>query len=350
MDRREFLIKSATGIAALAAPAWLKATPSRPAAKLARLADDRYELISEDPDRLRILQITDTHFGTPKPANLLTDAQTKKLIRALVDQQNPALIFHTGDFINNDTEGVDHSAIDFMNDLGTPWSLVFGNHDHSKGQKNGISLDDYYKRLQNHAVGFHTYKENGLEKRDYCFRIDIRPATGPIAYSLFAFNCGSPITQMVVTESQLNWLRSQLEADKRANHDHPILVMQHIPTIEYKTLFEEKAAIGRQGEKVCFESDMGAVFETYRASARVKAVFCGHDHVNDYFGDHKGIKLAYGRVSGWSGYGDWQRGGRVIDLDLKNRSSKTRVVLPQGAVEKQEWNKTLTEGQIGRPN
>lgn len=339
VDRREFLRVTAAGAAAAAFPTILSAQPVAKKAEVVRTGTDRFDLIVDQPGSVRILQVTDTHFGRTDGKHVESDALSRKLIRKLVDEQNPALVFHTGDFINNDLEKPDHSAIGFMNDLGTPWSLVFGNHDHSQGKEGSISLDDYYKRLENHATGY--IEKDG--QREYAYRIDIRRGKEAPGFTLFGFNCGSPVTTMKVTEGQIAWLKTQLEEDKRKGHNQPILVMQHIPTIEYKTLYDDKAATGRQGEKVCFESDSGSVFETYRESGRVRAVFCGHDHVNDYLGRHQEILLAYGRVSGWSGYGDWQRGGRALDLNLKDRTFRTRVVLPSGATEKPEWALTLKD-------
>ncbi len=341
ITRRELLQGAAAGAAALGLPSL-----SFPAAKMnktrvIRKAEDRFDLVLPSRDRVRILQLTDTHFGTPSDENKLKDEATKKLIRQLVDDHQPDLIFHTGDFINNDRDGVLHSAFDFMNDLGTPWSMVFGNHDHSTGNAGGISLDDYYARLENHATGFHNRSTGG---RDYCYRLDLRTENAKPFASLFAFNCGGPKTGMIINETQSEWLMKQLERDKSAGVTTPILVMQHIPTVEYKTLFDEKAATGRQGEAVCFEQDKGAIFGTYQASGRVKAVFCGHDHVNDYFGDHKGVRLVYGRCTGYSGYGDWQRGARIIDLTQGERAQKTRVVLGKGCTETPEWSSTLAEG------
>jgi 3',5'-cyclic AMP phosphodiesterase CpdA len=339
VDRRDFLKVTAAGAATVAFPTILSARAVAPKAKVVRVANDRFELVYEGSAPVRILQLTDTHFGRDSDKHRASDVLSQKLIRQLVDEQKPALVFHTGDFINNDLEKPDHSAIGFMNDLGTPWSLVFGNHDHAQGREGGISLDDYYGRLENHATGF--IEGNG--KREYAYRIDIRKGKEAPGFSLFGFNCGNPVSMMKVTDGQIAWLKAQLEEDKRKGHTQPILVMQHIPMIEYKTLYDAKDATGRQGEKVCFEQDNGSVFETYRQSGRVHAVFCGHDHVNDYLGRHKEILLAYGRVSGWSGYGDWQRGGRVIDMNLRDRTFRTRVVLPSGAVEKPEWAVTMKD-------
>lgn len=340
MTRRELLQGAAAGAAALCLPSFSFPASSMNKARVIRNAEDRFDLILPSRDRVRILQITDTHFGTPTEENKLKDEATKKLIRQMVDDHQPDLVFHTGDFINNDKDGVNHSAIDFMNGLGTPWSLVFGNHDHPNGNTGSISLDDYYARLENHAIGFHDRPKGG---RDYCYRIDLRVENAKPFASLFAFNCGGPRTGMIINETQTEWLMTQLDKDKSAGVTTPILVMQHIPTVEFKTLYDEEAATGRQGESVCFELDKGAIFAAYEASGRVKGVFCGHDHVNDYFGDHKGVRLVYGRCTGYSGYGDWQRGARIIDLSSGERAHKTRVVIGKGASEKPDWSRTFSE-------
>ena len=44
------------------------------------------------------------------------------------------------------------------------------------------------------------------------------------------------------------------------------------------------------------------------------ATFAGHDHDNDYIGMLYNVGLAFGRVSGWDAYGDFERGGRIIEL------------------------------------
>ena len=43
---------------------------------------------------------------------------------------------------------------------------------------------------------------------------------------------------------------------------------------------------------------------------------CGHDHNNDYYGQYKGINLAYGRKTGYGSYGPYKflRGARVFEI------------------------------------
>ncbi|CAN8275362.1 unnamed protein product [Cochlearia groenlandica] len=60
-------------------------------------------------------------------------------------------------------------------------------------------------------------------------------------------------------------------------------------------------------------------------SRRVKSVFVGHDHLNDFCGKHKGLNLCYGGGFGYHGYGKagWSRRARVVAVDLnKKRKGK----------------------------
>ncbi|MBA4293085.1 hypothetical protein C0431_08945 [bacterium] len=306
--------------------------------RVKRIETDRFDVVLGGQEKFRILQLTDTHFGTAAPDARIKDRMSETLIRGLVEEHRPDFIFHTGDFINNDRENPEFGALDFMNSLGVPWSVVLGNHDHPNGKAGQRSLEQYYEGLKEATVGF---ADKGAGARDYCFRIDLRREDSKPFASLLAFNTGDPQSGMKVNATQTEWFRRQLVADQAKGIDCPFLVMQHIPTIEYHEVYEQKLAIGRRGEAVCFEIDKGEIFSQYVESKRVRAVFCGHDHVNDYTGIYRDVALVYGRCSGFNGYGDWHRGGRLIDIDVRTGRGETRVVLADQAVEKSEWSRTL---------
>ena len=69
--------------------------------------------------------------------------------------------------------------------------------------------------------------------------------------------------------------------------------------------------------------------------------FVGHDHVNDYQGDLHGIRLCYGRGSGFNTYGraGFLHGARVIRLREERRKSLTHGFgLRMGHVKRQHDN------------
>lgn len=73
------------------------------------------------------------------------------------------------------------------------------------------------------------------------------------------------------------------------------------------------------------------MFNTILDCGDVKAVFCGHDHNNDYAMDNRGILLAYGRYTGGDTvYNDIPNGARVILLKENSNTFSTWVTLKGG--------------------
>jgi 3',5'-cyclic AMP phosphodiesterase CpdA len=324
MKRRSFLATSSLSGLALTRELAIGAfhAPARADEGEQRLGDlliqrrqsDQYEVrFTPARDRaLRLLQITDTHFY-PGPAA----ERTAAVIRGLVATEKPDLVIHTGDFVNNDSFGqVEWKGLEIMNDLSVPWTLCFGNHDYPVKQGPGsLSLDEISGRI-GHGLQGHVDSPAG---RHYCFRYDLLPGDGvKPAASLFFFQVGYAQGDRKISTPQLEWFDRQIAADEEREVDAPITVFVHIPLLEYRALFERGPVEGVKGENVCFDSDTGESFARFARTTRVAGVFCGHDHVNNYHGDWEGIDLAYGRVTGWGGYGgpDWQRGGRLVELDL----------------------------------
>ena len=324
MKRRRFLACSSLSGVALARAISIGAfhAPARADEAQQRLGDllihrlqsDRYE-VRFTPGRqrpVRLLQITDTHFHP----SASTD-RTAAVIRGIVAAEKPDLVIHTGDFVNNDARGpVEWKALEIMNYLPVPWTLCFGNHDYPVNQGPGsLPLDAIHQRI-GHGLQGHVDAPTG---RHYCFRYDLFAGDGVgAAASLFFFQVGYAMGDRKISEEQLEWFDRQMAADADHGIDAPITVFVHIPLLEHHKLYERGPIEGVKAENVCFDSDTGESFKRFAGSRRVVGVFCGHDHVNNYHGDWEGTDLAYGRVTGWGGYGppDWQRGGRLIELDL----------------------------------
>lgn len=343
-----------------------------------RMASDRFELAFAPPEPrpLRLLQITDTHFGNPDPHYRTRDERTRSTIEKLIAASRPDLVAHTGDFVNND-RGADvvWDALDWMDGLGLPWVHTLGNHD--IGHR---PVEDIRQQMRNGILGY--FDMDG--RREYAYRLDVRlaapaarasgaahgadvngahanraatagaahgasaahgtdaahdrltgsapaPASGEPAWSLFCFDSGYQRDGKHVPPAQLEWFRAQLAAEgSRADRPADAVVLVHIPVVEFEQLRAAGRFAGICGEGVCFETDAGRTFDALRQSSRIRAVFCGHDHENDYAGTWNDIELVYGRVTGWSGYGQLERGGRLIEIDPWNRRYRHRLLLVAG--------------------
>lgn len=331
MRRRRFLSLSVAGLAATRAISIRGfAAAARADEVQQRLGDllihrptsDRYTVrfTPGKPRPLRILQLTDTHFHPSA-----TTARTEALISGLVERERPDLVVHTGDFVNNDSSGrVEWRGLEFMNDLPVPWTLCFGNHDYPVHKAEGsLALDAIHARIARGLQGHH----DSPAGRHYCWRYDLFAGDAPRpAATLCFFQVGYAAGDRRISAPQLDWFDGGMRADAERGDASPVTVFVHIPLKEYAALHASGRTEGVKGEKICFDSDTGESFRRFAGSKRVTSVFCGHDHVNNYHGDWHGTDLVYGRVSGWGGYGPgtWQRGGRLIELDLAEKRPVAR--------------------------
>jgi 3',5'-cyclic AMP phosphodiesterase CpdA len=324
MQRRQFLQSAASVGLAVAATRLDAKVTVKPSATIRRTEPDRFVLdfAPAEPRPLRILQLTDTHFGSDNVGAKINDRRSFLEIRRLVEEQQPDFLVHTGDFINNDQGAkVSLEAIEVFDELGIPWTHALGNHDH--GHR---AVDELRKPMKNAAVGGF----RAGDQSEYAFRFDVTSGgSSDPRYSLFCFDSGYQEPNRRVSQPQINWFVSQMKRDAAQGLKTPALAMIHIPVVEFESLRAANLHKGHFGERVCFDSDTGDTFTALKNSGRVRGVFSGHDHENDYAGSWQGVELVYGRVGGWSGYGDLERGGRLIEIDVATGNHSHKIVTPK---------------------
>jgi hypothetical protein len=78
--------------------------------------------------------------------------------------------------------------------------------------------------------------------------------------------------------------------------------------------------VGVKQEDVCAANVNSGFFAAMLEAGDVKAVFVGHDHVNDFCGNVLGINLCYGGGVGYHAYGlaGWARRARVVLATLES--------------------------------
>ena len=87
----------------------------------------------------------------------------------------------------------------------------------------------------------------------------------------------------------------------------------HIPIPEYEKV---TTFVGQKQEGIYDAEVNSGLFSALLEAGDVKATFVGHDHVNDFCGQHYGIFLCYGGGVGYRAYGlaGWDRRSRVIEV------------------------------------
>ena len=102
----------------------------------------------------------------------------------------------------------------------------------------------------------------------------------------------------------------------------PGLAYFHIPLPEYASFDSSNMTGVKQepdGNGISSPSVNSGFFTTLLAAGDVKAVFTGHDHINDFCGNLMNIQLCYGGGFGYHAYGKagWPRRARVVVASLE---------------------------------
>jgi len=292
-------------------------------------------------EEFRVMQLTDVHIG----GGFLSVDEDKKAINAvaaMIAEEKPDLVIVTGDIsfavpyisgtINN---AIAHRLfIRLMERLEIPWTVNFGNHD--------SEVYNYYGR----ATVSEMYADESLK---YCLFtpdgdlsgegnhvINVKNSAGLITESFYMIDTHSYTDKDplgikwdydYVKEDQIEWYADKVDAHKAANAavyatlteeqktaftdllEPKSLMFMHIPLTEVKAAYDEYVANNRQNTEnvtyirgfdgetdevvYCSRTDVD-LFETVLEKGSTKALFYGHDHLNNFVLEYKGITLSYG--------------------------------------------------------
>jgi hypothetical protein len=107
-----------------------------------------------------------------------------------------------------------------------------------------------------------------------------------------------------VHPDQVEWFREEhLKIDSNDPSKGKGFLFFHIPLQEYTILYNNYGFYGRKNDHFGCSSVNTGLFGAMIEQPTVEWTSCGHDHNNDYWGRFQGINLAYGRKSGYGGYG-----------------------------------------------
>ncbi|NWL88926.1 MULTISPECIES: metallophosphoesterase family protein [unclassified Paenibacillus] len=297
-----------------------------------------------------IVQFTDLHWKNGSEA----DQHTRKLMELALETEHPDLVVFTGDVIytgDDNDECVNPAqafsdAVAVVEERRIPWAVVFGNHD----TENRITRKELMQVVLSQP---HTVAEAGPEELygEGNYSIELIDSKGNPAFHLYFLDSGStsPLEHVPyynwVRRDQIHWLASEsarLNAGYQTEKS-PALAFFHIPVPEYQEMWDTQVCYGNKFERVCSAPVNSGLFTTLLEMGDVVGTFCGHDHVNDYHGSLYGIRLCYGRATGFNTYGreGFPRGARVIRLTEGEKDFTTWLRLEDGTA--------VTEQPIHQP-
>lgn len=314
--------------------------------------ENGYWTFTTDED-FKVMQLTDVHIGGGF-MSLKKDAMALNAVAAMVKAEKPDLVIATGDVsypvpfqagtFNNLSSAKIFAAL--MEQLGVYWTLGFGNHD--------TEAYSYYSREQisefydSEDFKYCLYQPGPDDVDGFGNQvINVKNSDGIITQSLYVFDSHSYTDGDFlgifwkydnIHENQVQWYRDRVNAfnaqnnailkemGKKENSSIKSAAFFHIPLTEQRDAWYEYRDAGFQDtENVKFHYGVAGeggnivfcgmhednLFETMLELDSTKAIFCGHDHDNNFSVDYKGIRFTYGMSVDYLAYpGIYKRGSQ----------------------------------------
>lgn len=315
---------------------------------------------------LKIMQLTDLHIGGGWMSQK-SDKRVINTVASMIKAEKPDIVITTGDIsfpvpysagtFNNQYAATIYATL--MEQLGVYWTPTLGNHDaesysiYSREEMGNFYADEKWENClflkgDENVDGF----GNNV--------IKVKNSDGVMTQALITMDSNDyPKGSFLgltggydnIHDNQIEWYKSTCEklhvenkafietnftGDKKAEllQEYPLvksLLFMHIPPYEYKLAWDEfkangykdtenvKYYYGTQGEDVCHPKTDDQFFETALEMKSTQGMFVGHDHINIYSMDYKGIRLTYGMSVDYVAYGGidkqgTQRGCTIITL------------------------------------
>ena len=312
----------------------------------------------------RVMQLTDVHLG----GGFLSrkeDKMTINSIAAMVQAEKPDLIIVTGDvsFAVPYISGTINNAIAhrmfmrLMERLEIPWTIVFGNHDsEAYNYYNRARVSEMYTDA---SLQYCLFMPDGDLSGEGNHVINVKNTAGLITESFYMIDTHSytdkdPLGIMwdydYVKKDQIEWYANKIEAHKAINAavystlsdeqrsayadllEPQSMMFMHIPLREVKYAYDESVSNdkkdtenvkwlegfdGETGEVIYCSRTDEQLFETILEKGSTKYLFFGHDHLNNFVLQYKGVTLSYGYSIDYLAYSDidalgYQRGCTII--------------------------------------
>ena len=267
---------------------------------------------------LRLLQLSDLHLGLrfdQKYCRL-----TEKLVRDAIEGTKPDIIVITGDLAwCPETVLIYSNFCAMMDSYNIPWCFCFGNHDR-----------DYVKDpralelvLENSATClYHNSDESVFGYGNYFIRLV--DGEGKLVHLLYFFDNAWPhrydgLSGYTCGSLDHNrWFRRSYAELSRDRTDFNVWAFVHIPLPEFENAWNEGGCVGSKNGKNASARINTGLFCTLAENKHVKGIFCGHDHGTNYMGEHLGVKVIFGRTTGFNqsklGITTTPCGARVCDI------------------------------------
>lgn len=280
----------------------------------------------------KIMHLTDIHIGGGFMSKTV-DEKALNAVALMVTREKPDLVIATGDIAFpvpyragtfNNYSGAKAFA-NLMESLGVYWDVTFGNHDaEAYSYFDRESLAEIYENEEYKYCLFRSGPEDVDGYGNHT--IEVKNSEGIITQAIMLIDSQAYVEDNIIESikgtydnvhpNQVEWyeteiLRMNAENKKISKEEVPVksLAFFHIPLVEMDDAWNEfrengykdtdnfryvEGIIGEQGRQVCCGYGEDDLFEKMLELDSTKAMFNGHDHVNNTTFEYKGIQFSYG--------------------------------------------------------
>ena len=304
----------------------------------AALQNQKHTLRFDENGEFRVLVFGDVQAGPPAPQKRTLDA-----IELIVTREDPDLVLFAGDNSLSCTTQTTlrnylKAMTGYLEENQIPWAHVYGNHDDEGAlsrEKQQVVYEEFpycmsqagpedIKGVGNYVIPVYSSDESrtdpifsvwGLDSGSYVTDKGLAGRQATLNNTMYQGQRGTTYAYMPFT--QIRWYyNTSEEIEAYAGHQVPGMMFFHIPLQEFYEIWMNQEQTGTEGTKqdpVCAGPLNSGMFTAMIERDDIKAVVCGHDHINDYAGEFCGIKLCYASNIGYDTYRDESMmGGRVF--------------------------------------
>ena len=278
--------------------------------------DGYYSIIKKDDKPFRVLQLTDLHIGGGYFSRH-EDRRALSIVRNVIEKTKPDLIVLTGDLtcsrahISLSRNNLHSYEIitRLLESTGIPYAVTFGNHDaEGKATHRRRELAQFLMTKPNSLLVRTDETETITGVSNYI--IKLRNQSGELNSVLFMLDSNEYVYRNkkkkydCVHEDQLEWYEKVTNRiNKEEGRIVPSHIFMHMPIKEYEDAWDSainarksaKYYYGSRDEVISTQSGECRLFEKVKELKSTKAIYCGHDHLNDFSVEYEGIRFTYGQ-------------------------------------------------------
>ncbi|MBQ2278315.1 MAG: metallophosphoesterase family protein, partial [Clostridia bacterium] len=302
------------------------------------LQNQKHTLRFDENGEFRVLVFGDVQATPPAPSE-----RTLNAMETILRREEPDLVLFAGDnAIACSTTTLLRNYLTamtgYLEENEIPWAHVYGNHDDenalSRKQQQVIYEEfdycvsqagpDDIKGVGNYVLPVYSADESrtdpvfsvwGLDSGGYITDPGLPGKQAVLNNTMYQGLKGSSYAYIPFT--QIRWyFNTSEEIESFAGHKVPGMMFFHIPLQEFYEIWLNKEQTGTEGTRedpICAGPLNSGLFTAMVERGDIKAVVCGHDHINDYAGEFCGIQLCYASNIGYDTYhNEALMGGRVF--------------------------------------